>query len=479
MTPQSIQARQLSAGSPWRPASQAAKVMTLALGLLVAGCAGAQATIRTTAQHPGAAAHSAVDPLHLPDVAPPDPVTAQQVSLDELLAYADAHAPRVRVGRQQAALGEAEIEAASPWLQDNPELGAAAGGRRIGSTTLFQLELSLEQRIEIAGERGLRLEAAEATRDLARIDLTQARWEVHAEVHALFYDMLLAKKRLGAADQLVAFAESLHDIADKRARAGDTAPFTLLVAQAELAQARQARVAEQQVGAAAELALAAVVGWPTGRLPELRGSLGPVRRAPALSRLEAMALRHHPVLRGMALALRAADAQVRLEDREAWPEPALGVVYARDGEEAGPATHLWLGTLSVPLPIWQRNQAGRARARAERELTRAEGGALQATLRARLARAAGAVDAAAARVKIFGTHILPAFERNLGKIKRAYDLGEIDIHEVSQIRERVLATQQQGLAALSDYYRAVAELEALLGTDIWPPSGAVTEGDRS
>jgi cobalt-zinc-cadmium efflux system outer membrane protein len=93
---------------------------------------------------------------------------------------------------------------------------------------------------------------------------------------------------------------------------------------------------------------------------------------------------------------------------------------------------------------------------------------MQATLRARLARAAGAVDAAAERVKIYGTHILPAFERNLEKIRRAYDLGELEIHQVSQIRERVLATQQEGLDALGDYYRAVAELEALLGTDIWP-----------
>ena len=202
-----------------------------------------------------------------------------------------------------------------------------------------------------------------------------------------------------------------------------------------------------------------------------------MQRSPSLAELTRLALRHHPSLRRVELGVRAADARVRLEDREAWPEPSLGVAYGRE-DGSGPPAHVWLGTLSMPIPLWERNQGGRARARAAREVARAEEDSIHATLRARLASAAGAVDAAAARVAIYGEDILPAFEQNLQLIMRAYELGELEIHEVSQIRERVLDTEEQALDALGDYYRAAAELEALLGTDIWPAQQGERPGEE-
>jgi cobalt-zinc-cadmium efflux system outer membrane protein len=69
-------------------------------------------------------------------------------------------------------------------------------------------------------------------------------------------------------------------------------------------------------------------------------------------------------------------------------------------------------------------------------------------------------------VKAYGENILPAFEENLAKLRRAYELGEINVLELAQIRERMLTTQSEALAALGEYYAAVAELEALAGTHL-------------
>ena len=86
--------------------------------------------------------------------------------------------------------------------------------------------------------------------------------------------------------------------------------------------------------------------------------------------------------------------------------------------------------------------------------------------------AVGIVDAEAAaeRIEIYGTDVLPALERNLERIARAYDLGELNIHQVSQTRARVIETQMRALEALRDYYRTVENLEAAVGTEPWPIS---------
>jgi len=433
--------------------SRLAATFALSGILLAAGCATSQGAQGRGVEH-AQSTPPAAESLPVPHVALPNPATAKRLGLDQILAFADRNAPLIQVAKRTAAAGAAEVEAASPLLQHNPEVGVAAGGRTIGRDTFFELEASIEQRFEIAGERALRIEVAEEQKKLSQARLEEARWEVHRQVHALYAEALLTREILEAADRFVDFAEELREIAEKRASAGETAPFIEIVARAEVAEARQARIAAKQKRDALLVQLAEVAGWPTTALPE------------PLAELLAKATQHQPGQRSRTIAVSAAAARVRLEDREAWPEPALGLAYAREGG-AGPAAHVWVGTLDVPIPIWNRNQAGRARARANLDVAQAKRDASTSWLRARVARAAGAVDAAAERATIYGSAIVPAFDRNLRLIRRAYELGEIDIHRVSQIRERVLTSQRQALAALSDYHQAVATLKALLGTEVW------------
>ena len=78
-------------------------------------------------------------------------------------------------------MGAADREGAAVLLQDNPEVEIGAGGRTVGGTTLFEVEASVEQRFEIGGERGLRIEVAEQLDKLLQAQLDEARWEVHRQ----------------------------------------------------------------------------------------------------------------------------------------------------------------------------------------------------------------------------------------------------------------------------------------------------------
>ena len=300
-------------------------------------------------------------------------------------------------------------------------------------------------------------------------ELQETRWLVHREVHAAFHKALVARERWQVVSKLLVSTEELLSVAERRLRAGDISPLAVRLAEGELAQARQTSLTAERGYRTAQLELAEVAGWPPAPLPEPIGELDEPKRAPPVEDLLRLALEQHPGIAARQSAVEEAEALVRLEDREAWPEPALGVLYTR---ESLPVVrvheHIIQGTIALPLPLSQRNQKERAHARAELSVRQAEQEAFRQALLARLTRAATAVDADANRIAAYGTEILPAFEGNLALLRRAFELGEVDLLQVLVARERLLRIQQDALTAHQDYYRDVASLEAEVGMEVWP-----------
>ncbi|HEX9620023.1 MAG TPA: TolC family protein [Polyangiaceae bacterium] len=439
-------------------------VGTLSALVFSCGCAGAE----PRALSPARTEHRDYHAVHVPRVPLPKPADADVVSLDAILAYADRHAPRLRVARARRALGDAAVAEAEPLLPDNPELSLAAGPGIGGDGDRFDFEAGLSQRFEIAGERGLRLKAAERTRRRVEAELDEARWEVHRDVHAAFHRALVARERLRAAERLLGFQERLLDITERRLKAGDVSPLSVRLADGELSQSRVAEIAAEQAYLHARLELGALAGWPASGAPEPAGSLDLPQNPPAGPALLAAARRHQPRLRTLEAARVESETRVRAADRDAWPEPSLGVRVAREGAANEANATVVLGTLSLPLPLFQTNRGPRAKARAEARVVTAERAAFSSELESRIERNRTSVVAAARRVRTYGSEILPTFEESLRLLVRAFELGEIDVLQVSVARERFLRLQSDALDAYSDYFEAVAELEASVGTDLFP-----------
>jgi len=391
------------------------------------------------------------------------------VSLGAMLAHADEHAPRMLVGRAEVERGQAAVEGASVVLPRNAVAGAAAGPRIAEGARGIDFQVWLKQPIEIAGERKQRRHAAAKFQELTGKELQETRWLVHREVHAAFHTALVARERWHVVRKLLVSTEELFSVAERRLQAGDISPLAVRLAEGELAQARQTSLSAERGYRTAQLVLAEVAGWPPNPPPEPMGELDEPKRAPPIENLLRLAAQQHPGIAARESAVEAAAARVQVEDREAWPEPSLGVLYTR---ESLPIVrvheHIIQGTIALPIPFSQRNQEARANARAELAVRQAERTAFGQTLRARLTRAAIAIDADADRIAAYGTEILPAFEGNLALLRRAFELGEVDLLQVLVARERLLRIQQDALTAHQDYYRDVAALEAEVGVEVWP-----------
>ncbi len=406
----------------------------------------------------------------------PEPVSVGGVSvpLPRLLRIASRSAPALLVARAEVALADEAFGAADPFLPANPQLLASRGPRfGQGGAADLDVQLSLMQSIEIAGERPLRFSFARAARRAREARLEQARWQVHQEVHAGYRAALVARRRAEIARDIAHFQEDLVTIAQRRVQAGEAAPLIQRIAEAEAAQARQRAIAAVQRYREACLSLAAIVGWEDPeRPPEPVGALD-VRPAPSLERLVELAREHNPRLGVRRAQVDEARAQAELAGRQVAPQLTVGVQYQRESApNGGPAEDILFGVLGFSVPVFQLNQAERAGSEARLEVALAEEEAVLRVLRPRLQSLRTAVDAALARIAAYGESILPAFEENLRMLRRAFELGEIDLLQVSVAMQRFLDIQLEALGAYEDYFAAAAALETEIGEELW------SEGER-
>ena len=399
----------------------------------------------------------------------PDPTGREEVELSSFLAYADARAPVLLVARSTRSRAAAARAAAAPSLPANPTVSVAVGPRFGLGGTGVDVQATFSQQFFIAGERGLRLDAADRQRDLTDAEIEQLRWAVHCDVHAAFHRALVHRDRALLAARIQAFQEELLRVVERQIRAGETAGLTLRLTQAEVAQARQLAVAATQGYLGARIQLAQLSGWPVTRPPIPVGDVDAPREPPPLAALLATARQQLPSLRTRDAAVREARSRVALADREAWPQPTVGVQYQREGNPTaeGPY-HTVMGTLSIPLPTSQRNQGDRARSRADVRVAEAEAAAALSLLDGQVALAHSEVASAAQRLLSYGTEVLPRFEENLRLLRRSFELGEIDLLALSIGRERFLRIQSDALDAQLDYFVALANLERTVGVDLWP-----------
>jgi cobalt-zinc-cadmium efflux system outer membrane protein len=402
----------------------------------------------------------------------------REVALDEVIAYAEQHAPALRVADAQRGYAAAARAEAEPVFPDNPTFEAGVGPRFDGiGGAEFDVEAALSQPVAIAGERGQRFKIADRVAARVKAETGATRWRVRRAVTAAYQEAIVARERVRLSALAVAFSAQMLAIAERRTAAGDLSAIDLRVAQSELAHVQQAQLEAAQELRAAQLALCAESGWPLERPPLPRAGLAELTAPPPLAD-SLRAAGAHPEALAARAATAEAHARVALADKEAWPTPVLGVHFEREGavDPSSPTNYILLATIGVALPFFHTNQAERARARADASVAVAEADAAARARAARIAQAHADMQSSYERAALLQKSANAPLEDSLQLLQRGFDSGEIPLLEVAVARERFLQAQRDTLDAYADYYRARAQLEdavgrALLAPDAREPGG--------
>jgi outer membrane protein, heavy metal efflux system len=390
------------------------------------------------------------------------------------LTLPEAHAQALQYHPDLSAYAEEirarEAEAVQAGLRPNPVLSLEAenvlGSGEFTGTDAAETTISLSQPIELGNKRIRRRELAEAEIAVAGSDFAQTRADVLAKTTESFITVLAAQERLKLADEMSALAGQILVTVEERIEAGKAPATERLRANIQRREQEVARDRAQRSLSAARSALAARMGLETAAFGPVSGALSPLPDLPLLRDLEAAIADSPSVSRWVSETERRRRA-LALKRAEKIPdvEVSLGARHLRENDD----TALVLG-VSIPLPVFNRNQGGIAAARSRHSQTRAqERGEL---LQAKAVLAATWQDFAAAReeAEALDNEIIPDARKTLEAVEYGYRAGKFAILDILDAQRTLIELQGRHLDALAAGHRAAAELNRLLGPDL-PKSG--------
>jgi cobalt-zinc-cadmium efflux system outer membrane protein len=149
----------------------------------------------------------------------------------------------------------------------------------------------------------------------------------------------------------------------------------------------------------------------------------------------------------------------------------LGYTHERSVDATGTAEEKTRDNLlgvkiSIPIPVFDRNQAGIREARAKRQGAESR---LEFARRNAVREVEGdhaRLAAAEKAVGLYATGILPQLEENLKLIQEAYQLGEVGILSVIEEQKKYIEVHEGYLTALAERQAALVRLEASVGAAI-------------
>lgn len=341
-------------------------------------------------------------------------------------------------------------------VRPNPEISTLIEDTRRATR---ETTLQFNQPIELGGKRAARIDVAERRRAAAAAELDVKRAEIRAAVMVAFFNVLAAQERLQFAKASVDLAQRATTAASRRVMAGKVSPV----------EETKARVAEAGVRVELTLAgselttarkrLAGLWGNPGPRFERAEGGLDILPPLPALDDLNSRLATSPSLLRArIEVDHRLALTEVERSQRIPNLTVSLG---AKRNEELG-RNQAILG-VSIPLPIFNRNQGNLLEALRRTDKARDELSTAEVRLFNELAQAHERLNTAHQEVALLQRDILPGAQSALNAATRGFELGKFSFLEVLDAQRTSFQTKSQYLRALSEAHQSAAEIERILG----------------
>jgi len=321
--------------------------------------------------------------------------------------------------------------------------------------------------LEGGRKRQRRVEVAEGARSVAQLQLVDATRQLILDVQSAFVDVLLAKENLELARENLKSLNGIVEVNTTRVRAGD-------LAKVELLRSRVAALQFQNAVRQAELRLRTA----RNRLQLLLGRkvaspgfdvAGPLRRdpeIPPLDELRAQALQLRPDLQALQRDQVRSLADVRLQIAQGKVDYTVGVQYHRQYDNAvGNSLGFFL---SVPLPVFNRNQGEIERARREQQQIAARIRALQAEIGNDVENARQQSSTAGEMLHTIEKEMLSQAREVREITEYSYRRGEASFVEFLDAQRAFNDTVQSYNEARAEYARALYLVEAVTGKAVNP-----------
>ncbi|WP_323120078.1 TolC family protein [Burkholderia alba] len=410
-----------------------------------------------------------IPPAHAqtPDAVPPPDAAAAlsdapsdaPITLPDALRIAAGNNPQLQSSRFAANATEGAFVQAG--MRPNPEVSFLQESFKRQENTSTAL---VNQRIELGGKRGYRMDVAAYGREASLAALDAQSAAVRANVIAAFYGLLAAQKTLSVSEESTAIAQRSTDLVARRVSAGKVSPVEETKARVALAavQIELTRASTNLSAAREKLANALGKNWPSRSASD--GGFETLPGMPPLVQLQ-QRLEDAPLTRQAVANLRQSNARIALERARRIPDVTVSAGYKRV-TTGGRADNQAVVGVSIPLPIFDTNRGAIMEATHNAAKADADLASERLEQRLALAQAYSGYESASQEARRLKGDVLPAAREALDAMSRGYALGKFQFLDVLDAQRTLFDAQTRYIRALTDAHLAYAELDRLVGTPL-------------
>ncbi|MDY3561809.1 TolC family protein [Gemmata sp. JC673] len=418
---------------------------------------------RTQSVHTGVQQAAFRDPA--PSGTPGATALSAPSALDDFVRLAVEQNPRL--SKANLAIDAARGRHLQAGLYPNPdvavnwdELGDRSSPDRLGILTAPRVSQTI-----VTG-RKLTLAQAVAARevDQAALELLGERFAVVGSVRGAFYEAFTLQQRAEILAEVVKLAEDAAAVGKTLLDNKQIARLDLIQLEVERERFRAELQSVRRELPGAYRRLAAVAGQ-NGLIPAaVKATFDNLPNYDPEATRQAV-LEYHPQARSARVGVERAQAAVRRAEVEPIPNLTVSAGYIRQFENR---SHDGAVGVSLPVPLWNRNQGNIRAARAELGMAIQNVGQTENELAARVAAAYQAYAAARERAEAYRKELIPRAEETYQLSLTAFKGGQFEYLRVIQAQRAVAEARLEYNRSIGEAWKSAAELSGLLMEELWP-----------
>lgn len=374
----------------------------------------------------------------------------------------DLQAARYAVEQARARLLQA-------GLPPNPRLDIAARNDLLfGNKGEYTASVGISQQFPVAGRIARQKEVARVDVALALAEIRQAELKLAGDVTSGFYRVLALNRQIEVRERLIDADQKLVLGTRNRFKAAEVSELDVNAAQLELQRLTQERalLLSQRMTQLAQLNQ--LLGRSATQALALDDTLPSSEALPSLADQQRQALAVRPDLRFALLNADRARADQALARAQRWEDWTVGVGLEQgrqviDGAPPQASSRALGLSLSIPLPLLNKNQGRIAEAAAAGNQADARIEALKLSISNEVASAYAEAQRLQQAVSAYQGSMLALSARNVRLAQQGYNQGLISIVEVVQAQRQQGELNMAYLNTLDQYLQSLARLRIATG----------------
>jgi outer membrane protein TolC len=395
------------------------------------------------------------------------PAQEPMVTLNELVNAAIERNPAIKAA-QRAAEAKRALILPSVTLPD-PTITFQTMGDLVPPTLMrgdpsSARTFGVEQELPFPGKLALKGKIAVTEAEAQWWNYEQTRREVIAELKQAYYDLCLIHKSVETVQKDKDLLQRFAQVAEEKYRVGQGIQQDVLKAHVEISKLADRLIVLEGRRGTAEASINNLLFRPF-QTPV--GKPEPIQKAElrySSDELDQLAKTNFPMLKMQEREIARNQYAVQLANKEFYPDFSVGFTYFN--REEMPEMYGLMLSARIPLYFWRKQRPEMEAARSSLVSAERQHDNIASSLHFKLKEAYLAATTSDRLIKLYSTGVIPQATFSLESAIASYQVGKVDFLTLIDNLVTLLEYELKYHESLTDFQRALARLEPLVGIEL-------------